>query len=732
MKKFTCGFLTKLLAFVLCLICLLSAIAGTVGLIAMNEANILHIPETTLRFNTLSHLLYSEADDIVREVLYNENGAAGTYNIAASNLRYFVKFDGYVIDSNYNHAESLGTRINLNYRLMDQFSPSYSDPGIQKLEKRNLSQSAFLRDIEVSVDLYLLHSLPHHDIFRTVDNAVHLLCVVRPHLGWIIAGGLVLGLLLAVYLFHAAGRRPAQEGIVPNLLDRIPADLYLALCTGLGVLLIGFVILFWENFIFSPKLRPVWLIPAGLSLFAFSTVVLGFFLSIATRIKLRTLWKNTVIWYILSFLGRSLRRLWQGLRFVVRSLPVIWRTVIVLGAVLLADFLITIFLIGTLHEEDLEIAYWLLRAALLTITVIVVALNLRTVRQGCRDLAGGKLDTRVDTSRLIGDFKAAGEDVNNIGQGMAKAVEERMKSERMKTELITNVSHDIKTPLTSIINYVDLIKKEQPESPALLEYVTVLDRQAIRLKKLLEDLLDASKASTGALSNTPEPCELGVMLQQTVGEFTEKLTAAGLTPVVEHPEAPVYILADGRHLARVFDNLLNNACKYSQPGTRLYLSLKESGGKAVVTLRNISREALNVAGDELMERFVRGDRSRHTEGSGLGLSIARSLVELQGGTMKIVVDGDLFKVSLVFPTVPAPQPEPKAESVPEQPVYEAAVKTICAPAVEAVSTVRTLQDTPVAAPRAKIIADTPKPDAEPTEAVPVEKEAAMTFSGTEI
>ena len=226
-----------------------------------------------------------------------------------------------------------------------------------------------------------------------------------------------------------------------------------------------------------------------------------------------------------------------------------------------------------------------------------------------------------------------------------------MKSERFRTELITNVSHDIKTPLTSIVNYVDLLQKEEPENEKQREYLEVLSRQSGKLKKLIEDLIEASKASTGNLAVDLEPCELGVLLDQTSGEYGEKLESAGLELVLQKPEKPVRVMADGRHLWRVFDNLLNNIVKYAQPGTRVYLSLSEENGKARVDFRNISREQLNISAQELTERFVRGDASRNTEGSGLGLAIAMSLMRLQKGNMDITVDGDLFKVSLSFDTI---------------------------------------------------------------------------------
>jgi signal transduction histidine kinase len=234
---------------------------------------------------------------------------------------------------------------------------------------------------------------------------------------------------------------------------------------------------------------------------------------------------------------------------------------------------------------------------------------------------------------------------------MSLAVDERMKSERLKTELITNVSHDIKTPLTSIINYADLITKEPTDNEKITEYCEVLTRQSERLKKLIEDLVEASKASTGNLEVLLAPCEVGVLLTQAAGEYEKRLADGNLTLVTRQPEHPVTILADGRRLWRVFDNLMNNICKYAQPGTRVFLTLEDTDGQAVISFKNISRCELDVSSDELLERFVRGDSSRSTEGSGLGLSIAQSLTELQNGTLALTIDGDLFKVTLRFSTI---------------------------------------------------------------------------------
>ena len=291
---------------------------------------------------------------------------------------------------------------------------------------------------------------------------------------------------------------------------------------------------------------------------------------------------------------------------------------------------------------------WLIERTVITVVIICAAVQMKQLKDGGERIAKGDLAHKIDTSQMMFDFKRHGEAINGISEGMSKAVDERMKSERFKTELITNVSHDIKTPLTSIINYVDLLEKEKLDNPTAEEYLEVLERQSARLKKLIEDLMEASKASTGNLPVHLERLEAGVFMVQTVGEFEERTKAAELDLQIKKPEEPVYIMADGRHFWRVIDNLMNNICKYAQPGTRVYINMENRDGKVEITFRNTSKYALNISSDELMERFVRGDSSRNTEGSGLGLSIANSLMELMGGTCNLYVDGDLFKVVLEF------------------------------------------------------------------------------------
>ena len=283
--------------------------------------------------------------------------------------------------------------------------------------------------------------------------------------------------------------------------------------------------------------------------------------------------------------------------------------------------------------------------------ILYIGWEYRKQTKVCSELAKGNVDAKVDTKHMIWDLKTQGENINAIADSINLAVEERMKSERMKAELITNVSHDIKTPLTSIINYVDLLSKEEIESEKAKEYIEVLSRQSDKLKRLIVDLIEASKASTGNLEIHAEEIDVRMALLQVTGEYEEKLQQAGVELLLHIPEEGIMIQADGKYLFRIFDNLMTNIKKYSLNHTRAYIDLKTEGQDVLIIFKNISKDVLNVSGEEFTERFYRGDASRNTEGNGLGLAIVKSLVELMNGSIRVIVDGDLFKVEIRFPKI---------------------------------------------------------------------------------
>ena len=441
--------------------------------------------------------------------------------------------------------------------------------------------------------------------------------------------------LLALFCFcfsmASAGHWAGHEGIHLTWLDKIPADVWLLvlLCT----FFIGWEAFYyeWGRVFFCAALVPL---------------VLLFLCAFAAQCKAGTVLRGALIGRIARFLWRIVRAVFRALLHTLVRLPLVWKTALVGLVIAGAEFLLYI-------NDFYRVRYGVFLALKLVelLVVLYIAVSLRTLQKGGEKLSQGDFSSTIDTRYLIGDFKRYGQELNDVQGGLEQAVQEQMKAEHLKTELITNVSHDIKTPLTSIVNYVDLLKKEDMPSPEAREYIAVLDRQSHRLKKLTEDLVEASKASSGALNVELQPTDVNVLLSQIEGEYQERLAACHLTLVTQPPAPGTMIQADSRLLSRVMDNLVSNVCKYALENTRVYVTAAVRDGQAVISFKNVSRDELNISPDELMERFVRGDASRHSEGSGLGLSIARSLVQLQGGTFALSIDADLFRADIVFPLI---------------------------------------------------------------------------------
>lgn len=472
---------------------------------------------------------------------------------------------------------------------------------------------------------------------------------------WIIVLLFILGMLMLFYLMVSAGYHKKQADPYLQGMELIPYDLYLAaaaIVLGLGggmTVVIGLSL--WS-------LSDLIALMGGV--FLCSMLLLVTMMVTAAKMKTETLVSGTLI-----------VRLFRFLFYLLREIPYIWRSCLLLVGVL---FLLLVFQIWVMEQcswggvDSFYLTLWMLLEAAAFIFGMWTFIQINLIRKKAHSLAEGDLEETGCTGKLLTgegknrwyplyfvSIRSCLEDLNRVSDGMNAAVEEKMKSERFQTELITNVSHDIKTPLTSIINYLDFLSQEEKKadrSPERVEeYIEVLDRQSVRLRKLIEDLIEASKASTGSLKVIKEPCELGIFLQQVAGEYEDRLERTDLQLHLALPEESVYVEVDGRHLSRVIENLLQNVCKYAMPGTRVYLQLQKQGDQASISMKNISASELNIPAEELMQRFVRGDRSRHTEGSGLGLSIARSLTELQGGRFYIEIDGDLFKTNVEFPLI---------------------------------------------------------------------------------
>lgn len=442
----------------------------------------------------------------------------------------------------------------------------------------------------------------------------------------------VLFLLLTLFCFcfsmASAGHWAGHEGIHLTWLDKIPADVWLL------VLLCAFFI-GWDTFYYG--LGRLWVFAALLPF------LLLFLCVFAAQCKAGTVLRGSLIGRLLRLLWRIIRAVGRGLYRTAAGLPLMWKTALITVVLFFLEMLLV--LVGYGSVDGIFVAMKLVEF----LAILYIALNLRILQKGGEKLAEGDLSQSIDTRPLIGDFKRYGQRMNGLRTGMERAVQEQTKAERMKTELITNVSHDIKTPLTSIVNYVDLLQKVDVQPETAREYIAVLDRQSRRLKKLTEDLVEASKASSGALPVELQPTDVAVLFDQIVGEYQERLADCHLTLVARPPEKPVSVRADGKLLSRVMDNLVSNICKYALEDTRVYVVASSDAETVTISFKNVSRAELNISPDELMERFVRGDASRHTEGSGLGLSIAGSLVRLMSGTFALSIDGDLFRADITLP-----------------------------------------------------------------------------------
>ena len=408
------------------------------------------------------------------------------------------------------------------------------------------------------------------------------------------------------------------------------------------------------------------LIILGITIFLITCLFWIGYLSLIRRIKARTLWKNSLLRKCLKLPRLCLCKAGKLIDFFSRNTISRIRMVVGLGVFLFLEFFFSALLAASDGWFLMFLLLFLLDLGAL-FCVYKIALGRELLLDGLKRITDGELTYKIPEKELRGDQKAMAQYINRIGDGLDSAVEKSLKDERMKTELITNVSHDLKTPLTSIINYIDLLKRLNLKDPEALKYLEILDSKAHRLKSLTEDVVEASKASTGNLSLEMTELNFVEMLYQVMGEFEERMESRHLTLMTHLPDSPAMIYADGRRMWRILENLFGNILKYAMENTRVYAEVLLEKDQVIFTLKNISAQPLNIPAEELTERFIRGDVARNTEGSGLGLSIAQSLTQLQGGTFKLYLDGDLFKVCLSFPL----KISPTVLSAPEDPHSEA-------------------------------------------------------------
>lgn len=458
--------------------------------------------------------------------------------------------------------------------------------------------------------------------------------------------GSVLWLIGMVWLTVTAGRKPEDEEIHLNGFDRWYTEIAAGAVIGIwlaGTIISGTLIAN-SSLGYSHAVVTVIVTCLICGTYTMAWFLIGY-LSLVRRIKAGTLWKNSLIRTVLKWIGKCSGKLSDFARAFSRNTAEKIKVLLVGGAFLFLQFLI----IGCgFTGAGVFLIILLIVDAAAVIFIIRKADGLDLIMDGLKKISDGELQYKIKTDTLTGKQKVMAEYINNIGSGLDAAVENSLKKERMQTELITNVSHDLKTPLTSIINYVDLMKRENPTDPKIQEYLRILDEKSQRLKVLTEDVVEASKASTGNIKLEMNDIDFVEMVQQVIGEFEEKFQEKNLTMMVHFTDEPSIIYADGQRMWRVLENVFGNVVKYAMEGTRVYAEISNRNKKVTFSLKNISAQPLNISADELTERFIRGDVARNTEGSGLGLSIAKSLTELQGGEFKLYLDGDLFKVMITF------------------------------------------------------------------------------------
>lgn len=615
-----------------------------------------------------------------------------TFRVAKGDRTYVEVLEGPIYAQTMEEEQQAAQKLAGRDDLEEDFFPGNYFPIREELADGG---SIYAIDYKDGWNIYKIQDVPLKQDYTVVihadltagDNALEarlfsLMDGVWRHQGQIAALlGVSLGAfaLLAVYLCCAAGHKPGSQEIRPGGLNCIPLDLYLAVLMGFG-LLYAYIGIMGVRYLMSQG-NTIAFAYYGYGGYLCCLGFVGFCFACAAQFKApgcywwrhsitglcwkglvwcwRFFWKCAawcyrILWAIAlpilswaaglvkkawAFVKKLWKRFWKLLARLYGLLPLVWQWVLT-GLMIYGGFAMAL---------GFDSGFLLLVVVLAGVALTVYSAYIfGTLLEAAKRMRGGDLDIKVDEKYMLGAYKDMARELNGLSDVVQLAAQKQMRSERMRTELITNVSHDIKTPLTSIINYVDLLQKPHSQEDGE-KYLEVLSRQSGRMKRLIDDLIELSKASTGNIPLELTKIDAVEAVNQALGEFTDKLKAAGLTPLFRQPEEPLYIHADGRLLWRAMSNLLSNAVKYAQPGTRLYIDMVAVDKKVCISLKNISRDPLNISAGELMERFVRGEASRNQEGSGLGLNIAQSMMELQHGALELLVDGDLFKATLIFP-----------------------------------------------------------------------------------
>lgn len=573
-----------------------------------------------------SNLTYLFADKKAKTV-YTNKEAYGDYTQLEQNLEKILKEHTFAVV--YPDLSECVTDI-----------PNISLQVWNHTIKQSLDTEDFVFAVNVDIEFPIADSIASDA--ETFKKYANLMLPVL--LGTILS--CVIWLISMIWLTVAVGRKPEDEEIHLNSFDRWYTEIAAGIVIGVWLVgVMGMVTVISNSLIGTfnnMQILIILLVICGIYTMAW---FLTGYLSLVRRIKAGTFWKNSLLRRILKWIGKCNRKIIDFIGSFSRNTSEKIKVLFGIGGFVFLQFLLMLFMINASGIFALVLI-------VADVAAIVYAVRkvdgLDLVMDGLKKISDGELQYKIKTEQLTGKYKAMAEYINNIGDGLDAAVENSLKKERMQTVLITNVSHDLKTPLTSIINYVDLLKRENLTDPKVQEYLRILDEKSQRLKVLTEDVVEASKASTGNIKFEMNDIDFVEMVQQVIGEFEEKFQEKNLTMMVHFTDEPSMIYADGQKMWRVLENVFGNVAKYAMEGTRVYAEISNKDKKVIFSLKNISAQPLNFSADELTERFIRGDVARNTEGSGLGLSIAKSLTELQGGEFKLYLDGDLFKVMITF------------------------------------------------------------------------------------
>lgn len=507
---------------------------------------------------------------------------------------------------------------------------------IEKLKLEEIRYKSIYKSIDdaknFSVYTSLENELTYYDQYRINKTVFDMAQILYKPALYLLPLSIIAVLVLLIMNCFLIGLRNEKGEVILNAFDKTPLLVALIVLFILSMIGCGFLIaLTSEN---------LTLILSGTAIGAVIVYIsFVFFLeTIIKRIKSKTLFRNTITYRILRWIKSLITSMTRNANMTVKLI-----------LIFIAFGILNIIGFGSsINNEPIGffilIAIWVYAFAKMHQWLV----RYIEIKNAINEIYIGNTEVHLDEKRYKGSLNSMAIQVNDIAGGLSNAIQEKLKSERLKTELITNVSHDIKTPLTSIINYVDLLKKEKMPNEQAEEYLNILDNKSQRLKRLTEDLVEASKASSGNIKLNIEKLNVNELLKQVSGEFEDKFKSRNLEEVMSLPEKNVYINADSRYMYRILENMYSNISKYAMDNTRVYIDVIPNNNRITIQMKNISKEKLNISTEELMQRFVRGDSARNTEGSGLGLSIATSLTTLQGGTFNIYLDGDLYKVIIEF------------------------------------------------------------------------------------